>query len=141
MALLKLTLPLQWGHLMTFDRITPSIPPIDEERFTFATTAIMLCPHHHSSLSFPLRANHVRRVMRSKFTRAIVIFNSGRTKYLASLMPELISRISHGLRSSVLEGCEEQKGQYDDGDGPTDIPRKGYGFVISEKNEGEFVML
>ncbi len=40
-----------------------------------------------------------------------------------------------------MQGGEEQKGQYDDGDSPSGIPRKAHGFIISEKNEGEFVML
>ncbi len=54
---------------------------------------------------------------------------------------ELISRISHRLGPSVMEGGEEEKGQCDDRDGPSGIPRKAYGFIVSEKNEGEFVML
>jgi hypothetical protein len=39
-----------------------------------------------------------------------------------------------------LEGREEKKCQYDDGDGPSGIPRKAHGFIIPEKDEGEFVM-
>lgn len=98
-------------------------------------------PPSSQLVEFPAGGKPCSPGHRSKFTRAIVVFGSGKTKYLGSLMPELISRISHGLRPSVLEGCEEQKGQYDDGDGPTGIPRKGHGFIISKKNEGEFVML
>jgi len=47
----------------------------------------------------------------------------------------------HNLRPSVLVGNEEEKDQDDDGNGPSGIPRKTHGFVISEKNEGELVML
>jgi hypothetical protein len=44
------------------------------------------------------------------------------------------------LRFSVSEGSKEKKGQNDDGDSPSGIPRKCHGFIISEKNEGEFIM-
>jgi len=48
--------------------------------------------------------------------------------------------ISRGLGPSVLEGSKEKKSQNDDGDSPSGIPRKCHGFIISEKNEGEFIM-
>ena len=56
-------------------------------------------------------------------------------------MTALISRISRNLAPSVFERREEKKGQYDNGDRPSDIPRKTYRFIIAEEDEGEFIVL
>ena len=57
-----------------------------------------------------------------------------------SAMPDRLA-IPDKLRPSVLVSHEEEKDQDEDRNGPSGIPRKAQGFIISEKNEGEFVML
>jgi len=53
----------------------------------------------------------------------------------------LISRISRNLAPSVFERREEKKGHHDNGERPSDIPRKIHRFIIAEEDEGEFIML
>jgi hypothetical protein len=55
-------------------------------------------------------------------------------------MPDRLA-IPDKLRPSVLVGREKEKDQDEDRNGPSGIPRKAERLIISEKNEGEFVML